>query len=241
MAPSDIILRKLKYHSGVDSADEAAVRRMRFETRELSTGEDFTCQGDRPRAAAIIIEGILARYHTLRSGKRQYLTLHYPGDWPDAQALFLEKMDHSVCAMGAALVCSVSHEQLMKLFQQRPAIGLAVWRETLIDAAIFRETITNNSGRHGAARLAHFFCEQFFRAKQAGLVKAHACPLPLNQTQLGEMLGMSLVSVNRQMKTLRQAKVVDLRAGRLSILSWPKLASLGEFDAEYLHQVVRTQ
>lgn len=241
MAPSDIILRKLKYHSGVDSADEAAVRRMRFETRELSRGEDSISQGERPKAAAIVIEGILARYHTLRSGTRQYIALHYPGDWPDAQALFLERMDHSVCAMGPAVVCSVSHEQLMRLFQERPRIGLAVWRETLIDAAIFRESITNNSGRHGAARLAHFFCEQFFRARQAGLARAHACPLPLNQTQLGEMLGMSLVSINRQMKTLRQAKLADLQKGKLSILSWPRLASLGEFDAEYLHQVVQTQ
>jgi CRP-like cAMP-binding protein len=186
-----------------------------------------------------VVEGVMARYHTLQAGGRQYLALHYPGDWPDAQALFLQHMDHSVCAAGRAVVCSISHDQLMKTFAERPTIGFAVWRETLIDAAIFRESIANNSSRHGAARIAHFFCEQFHRAKFAGLVEGNACPLPLTQTQLGEMLGMSLVSVNRHLQALRRTKTADHRAGKLVVRSLPKLVSLGEFDPGYLHQIVR--
>ncbi len=238
MAPSDVLLRKLKFHSHLDKADVDAIRRLRCETRELTAREDFIKQGDKPTTAAVVIEGILARYHTLASGNRQYLSLHYPGDWPDAQALFLTHMDHSVCALTRALVCSISHEQLMKTFDERPAIGFAVWRETLIDAAIFRESITNNSSRHGPARLAHFFCEQFQRAKSAGLAEANSCPLPLTQTQLGEMLGMSLVTINRHMQTLRQTKIADYKAGSLSVRSWSKLAVVGEFDPAYLHQIV---
>ena len=238
MAPSDILLRKLKVHSHFDKADIAAIRRLRYEIRELTAGEDFIRQGDKPNAAAIVLEGILARYHTLRSGDRQYLSLHYPGDWPDAQGLFLTHMDHSVCAMNRTLVCSISHQQLMKTFDEHPALGFAVWRETLIDAAIFRESITNNSGRHGSARVGHFFCEQFYRAKVAGLADANTCPLPLTQTQLGEMLGMSLVTVNRHLQTLRRTKAADHKGGKLIIRSWPKLVSLGEFDPTYLHQIV---
>lgn len=238
MAPSDVLLRKLKDHCSFDSADIAAIRRLRYEVQELTAGEDFIRQGDVPKAAAVVIEGVLARYHTLRSGARQYLTLHYPGDWPDAQGLFLREMDHSVCAMGDAVVCSVSHEQLMKTFEVRPTVGFAVWRETLIDAAIFRESITNNSARHGAARIAHFLCEQFHRAKFVGVADANSCLLHLTQTQLGEMLGMSLVSVNRHLRTLRQLRAADFRAGKLIVRSWPRLVSLGEFDPGYLHQSV---
>src|ERR1700752_2093900 len=94
MAPSDILLRKLKFHSPIDSADVAAIRRLRCEIRELQPGEEFVRQGDKPKGAAVVIEGFMARFHTLRSGTRQYLALHYPGDWPDAQGLFLQNMDH---------------------------------------------------------------------------------------------------------------------------------------------------
>ena len=68
MAPSDVLLRKLQYHSPIDSADVAAIRRLRCEIRELAAGEEFIRQGDRPKAAAIVIEGIMARYHTLAVG-----------------------------------------------------------------------------------------------------------------------------------------------------------------------------
>jgi CRP-like cAMP-binding protein len=238
MAPSDVLLQKLKIHSPLDRADVAAIRRLRCEIRELATGEDFIRQGDKPESAAVVLEGIMARYHTLPSGDRQYLALHYPGDWPDAQALFLTHMDHSLCAMSRAVVCSIAHEQLMEIFAERPTIGFAVWRETLIDAAIFRESITNNGSRQGPARVAHFFCEQFHRAKIAGLADGNTCPLPLTQTQLGEMLGMSLVTMNRHLQALRQTKAADHKAGTLFIRSWSKLASLGEFDPGYLHQIV---
>jgi CRP-like cAMP-binding protein len=234
MHPSDALLRKLKLHSDLDAADAAAVRKLSCQYRELSPGEDFISQGDRPHASAIVVEGMLARYHVLRAGGRQYLSLHIQGDWPDAQGLFLDRMDHSVCAVGKAAVCAIPHAELIRLFRERPILGFAVWRETLIDAAIFREAITNNSSRPGLVRLAHFFCEVHFRAEAVGLASAGACALPLNQTQVGEMLGMTLVSVNRHLQSLRKSKAADWARSTLTIYDWHKLMSLGEFDPTYL-------
>jgi CRP-like cAMP-binding protein len=241
MAPSDVLIKKLTRHSPLAADDLARVAGLTCALRELLPNEDFVQQGDRPRASAIVVEGLLARYHMLASGKRQYLSLHLPGDWPDAQGLFLEEMDHSVCAVGPAVVCAIPHEELIKLFRERPTIAFAVWRETLIDAAIFREAITNNSSRDPVPRLAHLFCEMYFRAKQIGLIKAGVLSFPLNQTQIGEMLGMALVSVNRNLKRLRKYLAADLKGGQLIVHDWDKLASIGEFDPAYLHQAERWQ
>lgn len=46
------------------------------------------------------MSGMVARYHLLRNGRRQYLSFHIAGDMPDSQALFIDKMDHAVCAIG---------------------------------------------------------------------------------------------------------------------------------------------
>jgi CRP-like cAMP-binding protein len=129
----------------------------------------------------------------------------------------------------------VPHSALLKLFEERPAIGFAFWRETLIDAAIFREAITNNSARALQARLAHFFCEQYYRARAVGLTKSGSCSLPLTQTQLGETLGGSLPSMSRTLQSLREIGFVDLRNGRLQVIDWAGLVELCEFDPGYLH------
>lgn len=239
MTPPDLLLRKLRQHSRLDPGDVAAIRKLSFVYRELESGEDFCRQGDKATACAVVSKGMLARYHTMSDGKRQYISLHMSGDWADAQGLFLDHMDHSICAMDDASVYSIPHHELFALFKDRPQIGFVIWRETLIDASIFRMTITNNSSRHGAARLAHFFAEIYYRAVAVGLEEGKSCSLPLSQTQLGEALGMSIATVNRNLQKLRRSGAAEWSGGLLTIKNWEKLTAIGGFDASYIYQKVQ--
>ena len=178
---------------------------------------------------------MVARYHMLRGGRRQYLSFHMTGDLPDAQTLFIERMDHAVCAIGEATIALIPHQKICDLFKRRPEVGFAIWRETLIDAAIFREAITNNSSRPAAARMAHLFCELYYRARAAGLAKPGSCRLPFHQGQIGEALAMSIVTVNRTIQALRRTGTMEFRNGTLTVFDWKKLAKLGEFDPNYLN------
>jgi CRP-like cAMP-binding protein len=239
MTTSDVLLKKLTQHSKLEAADVAAIRKLSCQLLELQSEEDLIRQGDKPRASALLMEGLMGRYHTLRNGSRQYLSIHFPGDWPDAQGLFIDRMDHSLCALGRAAVCAIPHDELIETFRAHPSIGFALWRETFIDAAIFREAITNIGCRAGVTRMAHFFCEVFYRARAVGLVRGEGCPLPLSQTQIGEYLGMSLVSVNRTVRSLRAHRVANLASGTLTVSDFKKLASIGDFDDIYLHLKVQ--
>jgi CRP-like cAMP-binding protein len=230
----DIAVRKLRRHSPLTSADEDLLRTLVGRTRALQPGEDLIHQGDKPQAVTLVVTGMIARYHTLAAGRRQYLSFHFPGDWPDAQTVFLERMDHGVCAIGPASVVAIRHDQLRATFETRPSIGSAVWRETLIDAAIFREAITNNSSRAALARMAHLFCELFYRAQAAGTGFGNSVPLPLTQAQLGEALGMALVTVNRLLQALRRTAAIEFRNGTLQVTDWNRLAGIGDFDLDYL-------
>lgn len=232
-----VLRQKLQIHSALDADDIAALNKLPYQDRDLADGEDAICQGDRPSSSILVVDGTVARYQTLADGRRQFISLHITGDLPDAQALFIAEMDHSVCAMGAASIALIPHDAILALFLRRPAVGLAIWRETLIDAAIFRATIVNNSARPPVARAAHFFCEQYYRARSR-LSRRHevgTCSLPLSQAQLGDMLGMSIVTVNRTVQQLRRTGAMDWGEGLLRVRNWTKLASIGEFDPAYLH------
>jgi len=231
----DLLIRKLQDHSELGAADLAAIRRLPASERTLRPNEDIVRQGDKPNVSVVVVEGTVARYHTLPTGRRQYLSMHIAGDLPDAQALFIEIMDHSVGTIDQATVALVPHSALLALFEERTATGFAIWRETLIDAAIFREAITNNSARPLRTRLAHFCCEQYYRARAVGLAKPGSCRLPLTQTQLGEMLGASLASIARAMQGLRKTRSMDLQGGELFVNDWSRLTELGDFNPSYLH------
>jgi CRP-like cAMP-binding protein len=233
--PADILTKKLKEHSGLNGDDVAELSRLTYHRRSLRPNEDLVRQGDRPDVAALVLQGMVSRYHLLRSGGRQYLSFHIKGDLPDAQSLFLDYMDHAVCAIGEVELALMPHKEVIRAFERRPSVGFAIWRETLIDAAIFREAITSNSGRSSRVRLAHLFCELFYRARAIGLVQGNSCAAPLSQIQIGEALGMAIVTVNRALQSLRRTRLIEFRAGVLTVRDWRKLAAAGDFSPEYLH------
>lgn len=235
MSWHNYLIRKLQEHSVLTESDLEDIRRLPGAIRQYAKNEDVLRQGDKPTDSAVVLDGFVARYHTVQSGRRQYLSFHIQGDMPDAQSLFLKEMDFSLCAVEKSTLALVPHNAIVGLFRERPDVGAAFWKETLIDAAIFRDAITNNSSRGLEMRLAHFFCEQYYRAHKSGLTKDKSCKLPLTQTQLGESLGSSLPSISRAMIRLRKTNAVDLENGILHVKNWKALTEIGDFNPSYLH------
>lgn len=233
--PSTILQNSLEEHSDFAAQDVEGLKSLIWEIRQVRPNEEIVRHGERPKGAVVVIKGMVGRYQNLPDGRCQFISFHMTGDMPDAQSLFLEEMDHSVCAIGPAAVAIVDHRQLLRLFELRPAVGFAVWRETLIDAAIFREAVINNSARAPLARMAHLFCELHYRQRAAKLVDESSIYFPLTQTQLGDALGMSLVTTNRTIQKLRQLELIDWLDSHIVLHDWKGLAEIGEFDARYLH------
>jgi CRP-like cAMP-binding protein len=230
-----ILIRKLGEHSRLSQDDRNAVASLSYKVRVLKANEDLIRQGDDPGVSALVTSGILARYHLLASGKRQYLSYHMTGDMPDSQALFIDQMDHAVCAIGGASVALIPHKDLLATFRRQPSVSFAIWRETLIDAAIFREAITNNSARTKIARMAHLFCELFYRAKASGLTDGDTFVAPISLVQLGETLGLSIATVNRTLSDLRQSRAVEVQRGVIHVKNWDRLVKTAHFNPSYLH------
>src|SRR5215204_2748790 len=154
---------------------------------------------------------------------------------PDLQSLHLDVMDHSLSSFSACKVMFIAHETVRNLIHSCPRIGDAFWRETLIDASIFREWMVGLGRREAYGRVAHLLCELYVRLRSVGLSNGHAYDLPLTQAELGDALGISTVHVNRSLQDLRGEELITLQAGSVAVLDWDRLKEAGEFDPTYLH------
>jgi CRP-like cAMP-binding protein len=125
---------------------------------------------------------------------------------------------------------------LRKLIAHFPGVGSLFWRETLIDAAVFREWMVGLGRRNAHQRVAHLICEMLLRAKAVGLARDHEYPFPLTQTELADAIGLTVVHVNRVLRSLREDQLLKIDRNGVSILDWPGLKELAEFDPLYLHQ-----
>lgn len=233
---ADFLMQNARLQGKLSDADQEELRGLPFRLHQVESDEDIVRQGDHPDVAVLVLEGMVARYHTLDTGDRQYLSFHIAGDMPDAQSLFLKVMDHSVCSLDRGVIALFPHDDVLRVLRHRPSVCFALWRMTLADAAIFRQAITNRSRSH-TARLAHLVCEIFFRSKENGLADENRCRFPVTQNQIGQALGMSHISVNRTLQKLRRSHLVEFRNGMLTVLDWPGLVRVASFDPLYLHVV----
>jgi CRP-like cAMP-binding protein len=145
-------------------------------------------------------------------------------------------MDHELATLTPCTLGFIHHDTLQKLHRRRPTVAEIFWRDTLIDAAMFREWIVNVGQRPAPARLAHVMMELRERLKVIGRVEGASFDMPLTQEQIGEALGITAVHANRVIKQLRQDGIVDLHRGRVTVLSEAKFEELADFDSRYLHQ-----
>ena len=116
-----------------------------------------------------------------------------------------------------------------------PGLGGALWRDTLVDAAIFREWMIGIGRKTAFGRIAHLFCEMYLKLEAVGLAGDHRCELPITQIEIGDALGLSNVHVNRVLQELRAKGLITLRGRSLVITDWAALSEAGEFDPTYLH------
>ncbi len=232
----DRLIRKLQTIGPLSESDQEAIRALKGRVRELGPYEDIVSEGDRPHAVAFVLNGFVCRYKIVEDGKRQIMSFHIQGDVPDAQSLFIERMDHSLGTLTEATIVHIEHKTMLDLFAQAPNVRQLFWRGTLIEASIFREWMVGLGRREAYGRLARLFCELVTQMHSVGLVEdKNACELPLSQTEIGDAAGMSNVHVSRTLKELRDDGLLTFRGGSLTILDWDGLVRAGEFDPAYLH------
>jgi CRP-like cAMP-binding protein len=77
--------------------------------------------------------------------------------------------------------------------------------------------------------------ELFLRLQTVGLTQDMSFELPLTQAELGDVLGLSTVHVNRIVKQLRAEDLVTWREETVTIKDWPRLQEVAEFDPTFLN------
>lgn len=106
-----------------------------------------------------MVRRFVFRYKALGDGSRQILSFLVAGDIYDIQHFILPEADYSICTLTSCRGASVPHHEITKLVERFPRIARALWKETLIEAAIFREWTTNLGRRTAYGRIAHLICE----------------------------------------------------------------------------------
>ena len=231
-------LRKLEKRVTFSAEDRAAFQSMPFSIKELNAGSYIVRERDQIKNCCVLLSGFAFRSKIVGNGGRQILSIHIPGDVVDIQHAMLGIADHNIQMLTTGDVALVPAAAVKEIAFKRPAIGHALWLETLVDGAIFREWIANVGRRDARTRISHLLCEFTVRLHTAGLTEGDRYELPMTQEQLGDATGLTAVHVNRTMQGLRSDGLISSDKRAITIENWKALTTVGDFDTAYLHPEV---
>ncbi|MFC1458462.1 Crp/Fnr family transcriptional regulator [Microvirga arabica] len=229
------LIRRLERYDVLSDEEKQVLTSAIARFREVAADEDLVREGDRPTESIVLLDGFAARYKLLRNGRRQITALHVPGDFVDLHSYIQKKMDHGVVAMTPCRIGLVPHATLRKITDQHLHLGRLLWLHTLIDAATHREWLVAMGRRPAFNQIAHLLCELFLRLQTVGLTQDMSFELPLTQAELGDVLGLSTVHVNRIVQQLRAEELVTWRGETVTIEDWVRLQEVAEFDPTFLN------
>ncbi|MCV3739289.1 Crp/Fnr family transcriptional regulator [Rhizobium sp. TRM96647] len=229
------LIANLRARDVVTNHEEDLLRSIAVRDRRFSINEDLVKEGSRPTFSTLLVDGFAARYKIVDDGSRQITALHIAGDFVDLHAFPLKKMDHGILALSPCHVALVDHSDLLRVTETEPHLTRLLWLLTLVDGAIHREWIVAMGRRSKKSHLAHLFCELLVRLNVVGRVTEGSFSFPLTQYEMADILGISLVHLNKTLKLLRSENALQWTQRTVTVLDADRLEKLAEFDPDYLN------
>lgn len=173
------------------------------------------------------LSGWFALYKTVDDNRRQIVALLLPGDVLGIEPDGLSTNSYSAEALTAASLCVIPRERAADLRTRFPNYGETFLWFVEREYTLAAERITSIGRRSALESIAHLLVEVIARLKHHyPLVSGESAPLPLTQTEIGDVLGLTGVHVNRMLRQLREDGLADVQPGSVRIIDAPRLAEL---------------
>ena len=171
--------------------------------------------------------GILAKYKTDGSGRRQIVALRFAGEGilprEGTAGYGIQAIVKSDVMIGKA-------KDFDPIVDANPDLQRFFWRLIQRNEAIGYEWLVNCGRRDSTARVAHLLCETAARMH----VNASKMVNPFTQQQIADITGQTSVNVNRVFADLERQGLIE-RAGReIAFRDWRELRRIASFQPAYL-------
>lgn len=232
--PGDLLRRKM---AGARPIFEMMMRDLRILARDridVSSGRLLVKDRD-PRAQLFIVEtGWMVRSRGLASGRRQIVNYALPGDMLCGDSVLFRASGFDVVARTPVSLLRIEAPSFVDLFQQHPGLAAGIAWSIGQEESMLAERAVSLGRRDSLEKLAHALCEMEARLSRVDLMDGPVLACPLNQEDFADMLGISVIHVNRTFRRLAEEGVAEYRKGRIEILDPQRLGELAAFDPGYL-------
>jgi CRP-like cAMP-binding protein len=181
-----------------------------------------------PRDEVMFVRsGILSKFKTDNSGRRQIVALRFPGEGILPRNGLAE---YGIQAIVRSEVMVGRADDFTPIVEQHPEMQRFFWRLIQRNEAIGYEWLVNCGRRDSTARVAHLLCETAVRMHA---MNGHILN-PFTQQQIADITGQTSVNVNRVLADMERQGLIKRKGREIEFTDWAEMRRVASFHADYL-------
>jgi CRP-like cAMP-binding protein len=195
------------------------------EPRAVARGVRLHHAGEPLTQLHLIVRGWTGRSRSTAAGEAAFTGVHMAGDIPCVDGVVNERVGDELFMLCDGVVRQAPVELVRDAAARDPAVAGALLRLMAGETAFLRGALFAVGRLSCSQRLANFILQTFHRLVAAGLVAPtqRRFALPLTQSQLAAVTGVTAVHLNRVVQQLRAQGWLELGGGFARIVDMAAL------------------
>lgn len=231
-APS-CLADKLSHYVELTSTERALLARFEEGERDYPRQTDIRRTGDIGERLYAIKRGWLYSYAEFADGRRQIVKVHTPGDIVGFADIAYEEATTSLRTCGMARVCPFPKRYLRDVLCDAPRLSALLLAISLRDHVILVDTLKAMGRMSARERVAYFLLDMLARLRVIKGPHITGFDLPLSQTEIGDVIGLTNVYVSKTLGRLEEAGRIRRDGAWVELLAEGELVGMIDYRDRY--------
>jgi CRP-like cAMP-binding protein len=181
-----------------------------------------------PREEVMIVRsGILGKFKTDSTGRRQIVALRFPGEGILPRQ---KPTQDGIQAIVASEVMIGKARDFDAIVDTHPELLRFFLRLLQRNESIGYEWLVNCGRRDSTGRVAHLLCETAVRMRG----DEERMMNPFTQQQMADITGQTSVNVNRVLADMERHGLIKRQGREIEFVDWPEMRRVASFQPSYL-------
>jgi CRP-like cAMP-binding protein len=227
-SPTPIVsLREKLVDAGLEPHLADLLADMPHRTVQVDPRRPFREPGTERDEVMFVRSGILAKYKTDSTGRRQIVALRFAGEGILPRE---GRAEYGIQAITRSEVMIGRAEDFDPILIAHPELQRFFWRLVQRNEAIGYEWLVNCGRRDSTARVAHLLCET---AARMHIDSSHMTN-PFTQQQIADITGQTSVNVNRVLADMERQGLIKRSGREIEFNDWAEMRRVASFQPNYL-------
>jgi len=227
------LIAYLSHYVELDGRDHELIAGLEKDERSITARTRVLTQGDPTRMLFVIKSGWLYQETDLADGRRHIVRTLLPGDVYGLGELGNSQASTHLTACTDAVLCPFPKSALGDIILRSPRLAALLLDLSARDQVLYVDRLRAASRMSAKARVLSLLLAMLDRLRVTGEGREDSLELPLNQTEIGDLLGLTNVSVSKAMVELEQSGMIERHRARLTLLDRQRAAESVEHLDRY--------